>query len=47
MDFYPVNPAGGECVLGAHQVAKVVLTLPDNKTFTVEVKGFSKENKYM
>lgn len=47
MGFYPVNPAGGEYVLGAPQVAKVVLKLPGDKTFTMEAKGFSKENKYV
>lgn len=47
MGFYPVNPAGGEYILGAPQIAKVVLTLPDNKTFIIEAKGLSKENKYV
>ena len=47
MGFYPVNPAGGEYILGAPQVAKVVLTLPDNKTFIIEAKGLSEENKYV
>lgn len=47
MGFYPVNPAGGEYILGAPQIAKVVLTLPDNKTFLIEAKGLSKENKYV
>ncbi|GAB6007855.1 GH92 family glycosyl hydrolase [Dysgonomonas reticulitermitis] len=47
MGFYPVNPAGGEYALGAPQVSKVVLTLPGNKTFTMEAKGLSKENKYV
>jgi predicted alpha-1,2-mannosidase len=47
MGFYPVNPAGGEYILGAPQIAKVVLTLPDNKTFLIEAKGLFKENKYV
>lgn len=47
MGFYPVNPIGGEYILGAPQIAKVTLKLPDNKTFTVEAKGLSKENKYV
>jgi len=47
MGFYPVNPAGGEYILGAPQIEKVILRLPDNKTFTVEAKGLSKENKYV
>ena len=47
MGFYPVNPAGGEYILGAPQIAKVVLTLPDNKTFIIEAKELSEENKYV
>ena len=47
MGFYPVNPVGGEYVLGAPQVEKVVLSLPDDKIFTVEAKGLSKDNKYV
>lgn len=47
MGFYPVNPVGGEYVLGAPQIPKVSLTLPDNKIFTMEAKGLSKENKYV
>lgn len=47
MGFYPVNPIGGEYVLGAPQIEKVSLLLPGNKTFTVEAKGLSRENKYV
>jgi putative alpha-1,2-mannosidase len=47
LDFYPVNPVGGEYILGSPQIEKVILTLPDNKTFTMEAKGFSKKNKYV
>ena len=47
MGFYPVNPAGGEYVLGAPQVEKVSLELPGGKTFIMEAKGLSKENKYV
>ena len=47
MGFYPVNPAGGEYILGAPQIARVVLQLPGNKRFTVEAKGLSKANKYV
>ena len=47
MGFYPVNPISGEYVLGAPQIEKVSLSLPGNKTFTVEAKGLSKANKYV
>jgi predicted alpha-1,2-mannosidase len=47
LGFYPVDPISGECVLGAPQVAKARLTLPNGKTFTVEAKGLSRENKYV
>ena len=47
MGFYPVNPANGEYVLGAPQIEKVALTLPNGRVFTVEAKNLSKENKYV
>ena len=46
MGFYPFNPCGGDYVLGAPQVPKVVLHLPGG-TFTVLAKNLSKENKYV
>ncbi len=47
MGFYPVNPIGGEYVLGAPQIEKVALALPGEKTFIVEAKNLSRENKYV
>lgn len=47
MGFYPVNPVGGEYILGAPQIQKIVLQLPDNKSFTIEARGLSKSNKYV
>ncbi len=47
MGFYPVNPIGGEYVIGAPQIEKISLSLPGGKTFTMEAKGLSKENKYV
>lgn len=44
LGFYPVNPANGEFVLGAPQVKKAVLKLPNHKTFTIKASHFSKEN---
>lgn len=47
MGFYPVNPIGGEYILGAPQIEKVTIRLPNNKQFIVEAKNLSKENKYV
>ena len=54
MGFYPFNPCGGEYVIGAPQVPKVVLRipstnchLPTTNSFTVVAKNLSRENKYV
>jgi predicted alpha-1,2-mannosidase len=47
MGFYPVNPAAGQYVFGAPQIGKITLRLPGQKTFTVEAKGLSKDNRYV
>ena len=47
MGFYPVNPVGGEYILGAPQIEKVELRLPGDKSFTIEARGLSKANKYV
>lgn len=47
MGFYPVNPCGGDYVLGAPQLNEIKISLPDNKTFTIKAKQLSKENKYV
>ena len=47
MGFYPVNPVSGEYVFGAPQMPKIVLQLPEGKTFTVIADGISAENKYV
>lgn len=47
MGFYPVNPCGGEYILGAPQLEKVELMLPDNKIFIMEARNFSERNKYV
>lgn len=47
MGFYPVDPVSGNYVFGAPQLPKVVLHLPDHKTFTVIAENLSKENKYI
>lgn len=47
LGFYPVNPAGGEYILGAPQIKKVSLKLSNNRTFVIEAKNQSKKNKYV
>lgn len=47
LGFYPVNPCGGEYVIGAPQFQKAVLKLPLGKFFTVEASNFTKENIYV
>ena len=37
--FYPVDPCGGDYVLGVPQFSEVTLKLPDGKTFRVIAKG--------
>lgn len=47
MGFYPVNPVGGDYVLGAPQFKEITINLPNNKIFTVKANGLSKKNKYV
>jgi len=47
LGFYPVNPCGGEFVLGAPQLPKATISLQNGKTFTVEAVNFSKDNMYV
>ena len=42
-----MNQGGGAYVLGAHRFTRIVLHLPENKTFTVEAVNLSKQNKYV
>jgi predicted alpha-1,2-mannosidase len=46
LGFYPVNPAGGEFILGSPQVKKATLHLAKNKSFTIEAKKFSEQAIY-
>lgn len=41
--FYPVDPCGGEFVLGAPQTEQVVFRLENGRTFTVRAEGISDE----
>jgi predicted alpha-1,2-mannosidase len=47
MGFYPVNPCGGEYIIGAPQLKNATIKLSGNKTFTVEAINFSEENIYV
>ena len=47
LGFYPVNPCGGEFVLGAPQLKKIKLSVGGGRTFTVTAKGLSARNKYV
>ena len=50
MGFYPVNPCGGEYVIGAPQVPLVQVKVggeDERRTFRVVAKNLSKENKYV
>ena len=44
LGFYPVDPCGGEYILGAPQISKAVINLPNGKEFTMEAKNLSDEN---
>ena len=47
LGFYPVNPCGGDYVLGAPQLPKATISLQNGKTFIVEAVNFSKDNLYV
>ena len=47
MGFYTVNPVSGEYIIGAPQVKKVTLNLPNGKHFVVTANKLSTENKFI
>ena len=47
MGFYPFNPCASGYVLGAPQLPKMTVRLPQGKTFTVEAQNLSEKNKYV
>ncbi|RUA08737.1 MAG: glycoside hydrolase family 92 protein [Flavobacteriia bacterium] len=47
LGFYPENPAQGIYNIGSPYFNKAILHLENGKTFTVEAKNNSKENKYI
>jgi len=44
LGFYPVNPASGEFVPGAPQLAKAEINVPGGKKFIIEAMGISADN---
>ena len=47
LGFYPVNPCGGDYVLGAPQIPYAKIKLPNGKNLIVEAKDISDSNKYV
>ena len=47
MGFYPVDPASGVYVLGAPQIPRVEMSLPNGRTLLVEARGLSETNRYV
>ena len=47
MGFYPVNPVSGEYVLGAPQMDRIRLHLPNGRTFTMTAENLSEKNMYV
>lgn len=47
LGFYPVNPAGGEFVIGAPQLTSAKINVGNGKTFSMEAKNLSIDNKYV
>jgi len=47
MGFYPVDPCGGEYVIGAPQLPRMTLNLQNGKTITILAKNLSEENLYV
>lgn len=47
MGFYPVNPCGGEFVLGAPQVPYCALDLENGNRFEIRAEGFSDKARFV
>ncbi len=47
LGLYPVNPCGGEFVLGAPQITQAIIALPEGKAFKVRTKNFSGDHIYV
>jgi len=44
MGFYPVNPCGGNFILGAPQLPSAIINLPNGKQFRIIAENLSDEN---
>jgi predicted alpha-1,2-mannosidase len=44
MGFYPINPCGGEYVIGAPQIPSAIINLPNGKQFKMTAENLSDEN---
>jgi predicted alpha-1,2-mannosidase len=47
MGFYPVNPCGGEYIIGAPQIPAITLNLKNGKNFRMKALNLSSENRYV
>ena len=47
LGFYPVNPCGGEYVIGAPQIEGATIDLGNGKTFTMKANNFGEKNIYV
>ena len=47
MGFYPVNPAGGEYVIGKPMFEKIEVKFPNGKSLIIKAKGLSEDNRYV
>ncbi len=47
LGFYPVNPAQGVYAIGSPLFDKAVISIENNKTFTIKTINNSEENKYI
>ncbi len=47
MGFYPLDPVGGEYVIGAPQVPAATIPLANGKTFTMKTENLSVNNLYV
>ena len=47
LGFYPLNPAGGQYVIGSPQVTEAIIQLPGGKSFTITTRNQAPENVYV
>jgi len=47
LGFYPVNPCGGNFVLGAPQLKEATIDLQNGETFKINTVNFSEKNRYV